>query len=80
MRKTEFRGQSWTCVASFALAVPIVVNFIRAFLSSFQQTPDFLVSLNVVSLAGTGFLTSITVLTHCRRAAARHPVHTLGYE
>jgi putative ABC transport system permease protein len=67
-------------LASFALALPTAIYFIGAFYSSFQATPGFPVWLYVLCLAGIVALALATVLTHCRRAAARHPIHTLRYE
>jgi putative ABC transport system permease protein len=66
--------------ASFALALPVSIYFIREFYSSFQQTPGFPVSLYALCLAGITILALVTVFTHCQRAAARHPIQTLRFE
>lgn len=66
--------------ASFAVALPVSIYFIQAFYSSFQQTPGFPVPLYALCLAGITLLALITVLSHCRRAAARHPIHALRFE
>jgi putative ABC transport system permease protein len=67
-------------VASFALALPTALYFIREFYSSFQQTPGFPVWLYVACLGGVVAIALVTVFAHCQRAAARHPIHTLRYE
>ncbi|MGV3592514.1 MAG: ABC transporter permease [Gammaproteobacteria bacterium] len=67
-------------VASFALALPTALYFIREFYSSFQQTPGYPVWLYVLCLGGIVSIALVTVLAHCQRAASRHPIHTLRYE
>ncbi|MDY6984382.1 MAG: FtsX-like permease family protein, partial [Pseudomonadota bacterium] len=67
-------------VASFALALPTALYFISEFYSSFQQTPGYPVWLYVACLGGIVAIALLTVLAHCQRAAARHPIHTLRYE
>lgn len=67
-------------VASFALALPTALYFIREFYSSFQQTPGYPVWLYMACLGGIVAIALVTVFAHCQRAAARHPIHTLRYE
>jgi putative ABC transport system permease protein len=67
-------------LASFALALPVSIYFLRVFYASFQQTPGFPVELYLLCLASIIIVALVTVFTHCRRAAARHPIHTLRYE
>jgi putative ABC transport system permease protein len=71
---------SMPVLASFGLALPVAIYFIREFYSSFQQTPGYPVSLYALCLVGIAVLALATVFTHCQKAAARHPVHTLRYE
>ena len=67
-------------LASFAVALPIAIYFIREFYSSFQTKAGFPVSLYALCLAGIAVLALVTVFAHCQRAATRHPVHSLRYE
>jgi putative ABC transport system permease protein len=67
-------------LASFTLAVPIAIYCIRAFYSSFLQTPGFPVWLYAMRLAGIAALALMTVFTHCQRAATQHPIHSLRFE
>lgn len=67
-------------IASFLLALPIAILFISTFYNSFQETPGFPVYLYAMCLIGVTAIALVTVFSHCRRAAARHPVHTLRYE
>ncbi|MES2626872.1 MAG: ABC transporter permease [Pseudomonadota bacterium] len=67
-------------LASFALAVPLAIYFIRAFYSSFLQTPGFPLWLYAMCLTGIAALALMTVFTHCQRAAAQHPIHSLRFE
>jgi hypothetical protein len=67
-------------IASFALALPTALYFIREFYSSFTQTPGFPVWLYVACLGGIVAIALVTVFAHCQRAAAQHPIHTLRYE
>lgn len=67
-------------VASFMLALPVAILFISTFYNSFQETPGFPVYLYALCLIGVAAIALLTVISHCRRAAARHPVHTLRYE
>lgn len=67
-------------VLSFLLALPIAVYFISTFYSSFQETPGFPLYLYAICLVGIVAIAVLTILVHCRRAAARHPIHTLRYE
>lgn len=65
---------------SFVLALPVAIYFIRVFYSSFQETPGFPVHLYFVCLSGIVLIALMTIFTHCKRAAARHPIRTLRYE
>lgn len=67
-------------LASFALALPVALYFLREFYSSFQQTPGFPAPLYALCLACITGLALVTVLTHCRKAAAEHPIHALRFE
>jgi len=67
-------------VCSFVLALPIAIYFISTFYASFQETPGFPVSLYAICLMGIVSIALMTIFAHCRRAAARHPIHTLRYE
>ena len=67
-------------LASFALALPVSIYFLRQFYSTFEDTPGFPVPLYVLCLGGITLLALMTVFAHCRRAAARHPIHTLRFE
>jgi putative ABC transport system permease protein len=66
--------------ASFVLALPLATYFIETFYGSFQDSPGFPVYLYALCLAGIAALAVVTVFTHCQRAAARHPIHSLRYE
>lgn len=66
--------------ASFLVALPVAILFISTFYYSFQETPGFPVYLYAMCLIGVTAIALVTVFSHCRRAALRHPVHTLRYE